>query len=239
MALDFSTNGYENLFRQALTNGINLFCGAGFSVEAMDGKGQALPVGAVLLKELQEEFPAIKPYKKLPRACTKLLQTDKGSFYTFLETRFAVDTFSDLYKALLDINIKNIYTSNIDDLFFKLYETSDRISYLINKSLRGSEYIPVAESAHRNQINYFPLHGSIRAPKEYVFGATEIASAFSQKSSQNSWASLASDAEKNAILFWGWNFEDSGPIEAMYGGQRHVDDNIKNGHYCIIPMKKQ
>ena len=109
MALDFSTNGYENLFRQALANGINLFCGAGFSVEAMDRKGQALPIGAALLKELQEEFPAIKPYKKLPRACTKLLQTDKGSFYTFLETRFAVDTFSDLYKALLDINIKNIY----------------------------------------------------------------------------------------------------------------------------------
>lgn len=190
MALDFSTNGYENLFRQALANGINLFCGAGFSVEAMDRKGQALPIGAALLKELQEEFPAIKPYKKLPRACTKLLQTDKGSFYTFLETRFAVDTFSDLYKALLDINIKNIYTTNIDDLFFKLYETSDRISYLINKSLRGSEYVPTTESAHRNQVNYFPLHGCVRAPKEYVFGATEIASAFSQKNSQNSWASL-------------------------------------------------
>ena len=227
MALDFSTNGYENLFRQALTNGINLFCGAGFSVEAMDRSGRTLPVGAALLKELQEEFPAIKPYKNLPRACTKLLQTDKGSFYTFLETRFAVDAFSDLYKALLDINIKNIYTTNIDDLFFKLYETSDRMSYLVNRSLRGSEYIPATESEHRNQVNYFPLHGCIRAPKEYVFGATEIASAFSQKSSQNSWGSLASDAEKNAILFWGWNFEDSGPIEAMYGGQRHVDDNIK------------
>ena len=93
--------------------------------------------------------------------------------------------------------------------------------------MRGSEYVPTTESAHRNQVNYFPLHGCVRAPKEYVFGATEIASAFSQKNSQNSWASLASDAEKNAILFWGWNFEDSGPIEAMYGGQRHVDDNIK------------
>lgn len=31
MKLDFSHDGYENLFRNALEQGINLFCGAGFS----------------------------------------------------------------------------------------------------------------------------------------------------------------------------------------------------------------
>lgn len=77
MALDFSINGYENLFRQALADGINLFCGAGFSVAAKDKKGNALPVGLALLDELKVEFASIATYTKLPRACTKLKQTDK------------------------------------------------------------------------------------------------------------------------------------------------------------------
>ena len=44
MKLDFSHDGYENLFRNALEQGINLFCGAGFSVEASDCMGSKLPV---------------------------------------------------------------------------------------------------------------------------------------------------------------------------------------------------
>lgn len=45
----------------------------------------------------------------------------------------------------------------------------------------------------------------------------EIASAFSQRDNQNSWKQLSKDSARNPILFWGWNFEDSDPIEAMYG----------------------
>ena len=56
MTLEFGENGYESLFKQALTNGINLFCGAGFSVEALDKNGQTLPVGATLLDELKIKF---------------------------------------------------------------------------------------------------------------------------------------------------------------------------------------
>ena len=227
MALDFGTNGYENLFEQALTNGISLFCGAGFSVEAMDKNEKPLPLGIGLLDELKEQFPAIQSYTKLPRACTKLIQTDKGSFYSFLKERFAVASYSELYNALLGINIKNIYTTNIDDLFHKLYETIGGALYLNDRSVRGDEYVGGQGSASQKQINYFPLHGCIRTSNDFVFGATEIASAFSQKNTRQSWVSLARDAEQGAILFWGWNFEDSGPIEAMYGGQHHVNDNIK------------
>lgn len=227
MALDFGTHGYENLFRQSLVNGINLFCGAGFSVEAMDKSGNHLPVGNALLNELKEEFPSVQSYTKLPRACTKLVQTDKGSFYSFLRERFSVDSFSENYNALLGMNLKNIYTTNIDDLFYKLIEESDSSFYLNDRSIRGDEYVASGEVAPKNQINYYPLHGCVRTSNEFVFGATEIASAFSQKDIQHSWASLAKDAEQHSILFWGWNFEDSGPIEAMYRGTAHVTENIK------------
>ncbi len=49
MAIDFNNFGYENLFREALRDGINLFCGAGFSVEAEDKDGKKLPTGFELL----------------------------------------------------------------------------------------------------------------------------------------------------------------------------------------------
>ena len=85
MGLDFKNNGYENLFRKALKQGINLFCGAGFSVEAKDCHGMNLPVGNVLLQELKNKFPDISNYTTLPKACTKITKTDKQSFYAFLK----------------------------------------------------------------------------------------------------------------------------------------------------------
>lgn len=238
MSLDFSKNGYENLFKQALQNGISLFCGAGFSVAASDRNGQELPTGPALLKELKERFPYIRSYKNLPRACTKLLHTDKGSFYAFLESRFAVEKFSDLYNALLGISIKNVYTTNIDDLFFRIYDNADSTSFLNDRSVRGNDYVSADRSSRINQVNYFALHGCIRDPGEYVFGATEIASAFSNAISKQSWTSLARDAEEHAILFWGWNFEDSGPIEAMYGGKSHVNENIKKWALLYEPEEE-
>lgn len=219
MSLDFSRNGYEAMFRVALKQGINLFCGAGFSVEASDTDGAKLPVGEELLNELKKNFPAVQNYQKLPFACTKITKTDKQSFYTFLEKRFTVKDFDPQYLSLLDIRIKNIYTTNIDDLFFKIYERSEQPFYLNDCSTRGAAY------DDQRAVHYYPLHGCIRNNQNYVFGATEIASVFSQRNNEKSWKSLASDSAKHPILFWGWNFQDPGPIQAMYGDNNNVDDN--------------
>lgn len=219
MKLDFSQGGYENLFRTALKQGINLFCGAGFSVEASDYSGSKLPVGASLLTELKKEFPAINTYSNLPRACTKITKTDKQSFYSFLKRRFSVKAFAPEYMSLLGINIINIYTTNIDDLFFEIFEQTEKPFYLNDCSLKGTTY------NDNLAVHYFPLHGCVRNSGDYVFGATEIASAFSQRGNEQSWKNLAIDSAKHPILFWGWNFDDAGPIEAMYGDDNDIDNN--------------
>ena len=215
--------GFEALFRQELKKGISLFCGAGFSVEANDKKGNVFPCGMDLLNEMKSEFPTVSSYTKLSRACTKLIQTDKQSFYEFLVDRFTVQSYSPLYRNILKINIRNIYTTNIDDLFLRLYEQYGTESYLVDRSKSGESL------ADKFGVNYFPLHGCVRKPEDgFVFGAMEIASAFSQKDKNKAWQSLAEDAQRHSILFWGWNFEDSGPIEAMYGaGNQSIDENIK------------
>lgn len=220
MAVDFSISGYESLFKKALRDGINIFCGAGFSVEAEDGNEKKLPTGIGLLRELQEEFPAIEKYTKLPRACTKLIQTDKTAFYSYLEKRFSVRKFSEKYLSLLNVNIRNIYTTNIDDLFFEIYKKSDKTFYLNDKSSNGEVF------DDEYAINYYPLHGCVRGNREYVFGATEIACAFLKSDLRKSWSCLATDASHHPILFWGWNFEDTGPIEAMYGNNNQIEENI-------------
>ena len=219
MALDFSRNGYETTFKNALSEGISLFCGAGFSVESFDSLGNRLPVGDGLLVEMKKVFPEIEKYSSLPRACTKIKNTEKELFYDFLQNRFTVGNFNPLYMSLLNISIKNIYTTNIDDLFFKIFNQIDRTIYLSDLSMNGDTY------NDENAIRYFPLHGCVRNQDEYVFGATEIASAFSLTNNRDSWKSLANDARNSPILFWGWNFSDSGPIEAMYGNNNNIEDN--------------
>lgn len=138
---------------------------------------------------------------------------------------------------MLDINLKNIYTTNIDDLFFKIFEKSTNTHYLNDKSTRGTIF-ESSSSEKQLYINYFPLHGCVRTTEDYVFGATEIASAFSQKDVKKSWESLAHDAETHAILFWGWNFDDAGPIEAMYGGQHNIDSNVKKWVLLYEPSEE-
>lgn len=212
---------YEHMFRNALKNGISLFCGAGFSVEAMDANEKKLPVGQALLEELKQEMPLIESYKNLSRACTKLEKTDKKTFYNFLGNRFRVKKYDDLYNELLKVNIKSIFTTNIDDLFFGIYENNATPYFLNDCSKNGKD--PYDNYA----IPYYPLHGCVRdEDKGYVFGVTEIASAFSERSKEKAWKQLTQEVSDTPVLFWGWNFADAGPIEAMYGENSNIDENI-------------
>ncbi len=217
---DFIRFDSKNLFTKALSEGVTIFCGAGFSVLARDANGSFLPVGNALLEELRDNFTEIKNYKNLAKACTKVIRSDKKAFYDYLEKRFSIDNYDDLYLSLLKINIKSIYTTNIDDLWYKIYEESDTPFQLYNRE-KG------ADIDNKFRIDYFPLHGCVRTHSDYIFGATEIASAFSKEGMQQSWKALAKDASSNAIIFWGWNFEDAGPIEAMYGKNSKFDNNIQ------------
>ena len=212
----------EALFISALKNGLNIFCGAGFSVGAYDHQGKNLPVGNMMLEELKAINNDIKSYTKLPFACTKFEKTDKTSFLEYINSRFAVNSFSVDYKytELLNLPIKNVYTTNVDDLWYKLLESS-QMKYLSDKATNGAIY------NDDSCINYYPLHGCVRNNAGYVFGTLDIVNAFFMKNEQASWESLQKDSADFPILFWGWNFEDTGPLQAMYKNYEHnLNDNI-------------
>lgn len=121
------------------------------------------------------------------------------------------------YKLLLDVNIKNIYTTNIDDLIYEIFNESKN-KYINTTIVEG---IPFFQG---DAINYSPLHGCVLYPqKGYIFSKTKIASAYTDQ--KDDWNNLRSVISNNPILFWGWSFEDSDAIEALYSGKMNSNNN--------------
>lgn len=217
----------EHIFKENLKNGINLFLGAGFSGLAFDKEEKALPCGDPLLEAMKKEFPRIKPFNNLSKAAAVLESTEKDKFYKFLIRCLTVGSYNKLYESLFNINIENIYSVNIDDLIYKIYENS--AEHFINDSLiRGANNNPCA-------IHYHPLHGTIRYPeKGFIFSQVKIASAYSDHS--DSWQSLRHSVESSPVIFWGWSFNDTDVIEAIYKyNDTIVNENINKWILLLKP----
>ena len=106
----------ESLFRHSLSDGINLFLGAGFSVAA-SSNGKLLPAGDGLKNELLDRFNRPKPSAlNLPQLCQIIASTQRDALVDFFQSRFHVDDFVPEYRNLERANVKAIFTTNIDDL---------------------------------------------------------------------------------------------------------------------------
>lgn len=212
----------QNTFENVLKTGISLFLGAGFSVLAKDKQGNNLPCGKVLLNELKQNFPKIAAFNDLSKVSTVLEKSmDKERFKEYLTNRFIVNEYSREYNYLTNINIKNIFSTNIDDLIFKIWDNNTETQKYINNTLN------LGENNDSLAINYFPVHGCVLNPdKDYIFSNIKIASAYS--SQDGSWESLKLTVNSSPILFWGWSFNDSDIIEAIYSSRgKLVDDNTR------------
>lgn len=223
-----------NTFDKALKNGISIFLGAGFSVLAKDKQGNSLPCGNGLLENLRMKFPKIAAYNDLSKVSTVLEKSmEKDNFRDYLTARFTVHEYDKLYKNLTRLNIKNIFSTNIDDLIFKIWENNSQSQCYINNTLN------LGESNDKLAINYFPVHGCVLNPdKEYIFSNIKIASAYS--SQDGSWDSLKLTVSSSPILFWGWSFNDSDIIEAIYSSRsKMVDDNTRKWIVLYNPEESE
>ena len=124
-------------FMNHVRNGINLLIGAGFSIGAKDINGHRLPLGNELLNELKEKFPKIKNFNVLSKASLILEKSSKQEFYDYLRCRFDVSEFDEVYNVLPLLNIKSIYTTNIDNLMYKIYQNQTK--YINTTTISGSE----------------------------------------------------------------------------------------------------
>ena len=82
----------EHSLKEAFRSGVNLFVGAGFSIDAKNKKGDKLPLGKNLALELCEKFGK-KASDNLPKISTLLEKTNRANFYKFLVEKFTVAEF--------------------------------------------------------------------------------------------------------------------------------------------------
>jgi hypothetical protein len=198
----------EHTLRLALERGINFFLGAGFSTLARDSKNATLPLGFQLKLELIQEFgkPELSSLP-LEQLCTILETTKHDALRRFVNQRFAVTHFDGRYRNIDNCAIRTIFTTNVDDLLFKIFRDSKR-SYLNDLSQRG----PVAND--RLGIDYLPLHGSI--VNEYAplaFSSLDVASAFQRD--PDKWHFFTGRLQLYPTLFWGYSVSDAGALQAL------------------------
>lgn len=206
----------EAIFRHHLSTGINLFAGAGFSVEAeglLNGKPVWLPVGNGLKDELENYFQRKPGNLSLAQLCQILSATKRDELREFLRSRFSVTSFSDDYKVLEKIKWKSIFTTNIDDLFFKIFEES-KIYYLNDISLRGP-------SIHETSaIDYIALHGCVKYDHvDFDFSPIEIASSFERD--RDRWHGYVDRITRTPTLYWGYSVADAGVLQALSRSNIH------------------
>lgn len=199
----------QNSLEHAFHQGINLFVGAGFSVLAKDKFGKELPSGCNLADELAEHFGKPK-YYQLPQLCSILTNTVEGAFYEYLTNRFTVDYVDPLYYNLQNINVKSIYTTNIDNLIFEIYKNVPGI-FINNLGTDG-------KTTDKNNIDYLGLHGSIvNLPHKYIFDVGSLATIFSD--APRIWGLLAQSLEQHPTVFIGYGFNDNSVLQTLLSQQ--------------------
>lgn len=193
---------------QAMKNGLNLFVGAGFSLGAKDADGNRLPKGSELVKELHQNVgPGLGD---LPKYCSVMERKKRTELYSYLTHRFIVAEYEDYYLNLNYLNLKGVYTTNIDDLIPQIV-SHNKLRYINEQSING-------DCTNEKGINYLPLHGYVKYPEQgYVFSVEKIANIYNQ--APRVWSYLSSAVEKYPTLFIGYGMNDTGVIEAVLSQQ--------------------
>lgn len=196
------------------SNGLNLFLGAGFSVMSYNKDDEKLMLGFELNSYLINHFE-LEKYKSfpLPKIANHLKRTRKSDLFYILKTKYTVNNFDDKYKCIPRLPIKNIFTTNIDNLCEKIYDTAVD-NYLSDVDVYGYIESP--------GVNLYKLHGSVTYTydKELLFSSNELSGAFLRDSAF--WNTVSLKIAAYPTLFWGTNLEDPNIIDLLN------PDTIKN-----------
>ena len=198
----------QKAFEQLIsTNGLNLFLGAGFSVLAYDHDGDKLMLGYQLKNFLIEHFELNKYQEySLPKIANHLKRNRKDDLYFILKNKYNVKGFSEKYNCITNLPVKNIFTTNIDNLCERIYDKAEDV-YLSNVDVYGFIDSP--------GVNLYKLHGSVTYPhdKELYFSSTELTGAFLRDAAF--WHTVSLKIAAHPTLFWGTNLEDPNIIDLL------------------------
>lgn len=204
---------FQDIFERDVKTGMNLFLGSGFSIYSKDAMGKFLPLGFELEQELSEYFNTPN-LNNLSRTCTIIDAQYSQDLKEYLINRFSVSEFDDCYNVIPMLPFPRIFTTNIDDLIYKVFNNS-RIKFVNNVIRNGSVF------HEPNGVDYIPLHGTVEHKDEkFLFNTVELATSFN--SQRTAWTSLTLATDQLPSLFIGYSLNDVGAIEALFanGGNK-------------------
>lgn len=211
----------ENSLSMAMKTGINIFVGAGFSILSRDKKNRTLPLASDLLKELNDEFN--KNMSNLSRLCTILEKKEQLRYRLYLTERFTASYIPSIYENLNLIQIKSIYTTNIDNLIPQIIAKNP--FHFINDQRENGE------SPDSSAINYLPLHGNVDSSSDtYIFDTASLANIYSNV--PRIWNYVSHSIEKYPTLFVGYSLNDSSTIQALTS--RNTFEDVQKEKWIVL-----
>jgi len=209
------------LLKADLQRSVNIFTGAGFSTLAGSSLSGSLPVGDDLKTMLLEEFK-LHDYAALdlPSIYAVLLTDRRDRLRAYLEQIYTVTRYDDKYDALRKLDVDFLYTTNIDDLPFHIFDArpSGSTRVLHDLTTYGAPRRPA------DVVTFVPLHGNVRHPDaDFLFTPGQISSAFA--SDRETWYVFQRELQSRPTIFLGYGLRDAGVLQALHDGSPRANFN--------------
>jgi len=209
------------LLKADLARGVNLFTGAGFSIFARNARDEKLPVGDGLKSLLIREFN-LDAYASLDLASlyAVLLSDRRQALREFLEQTFTVAGYDRRYDALRRLSPEFLYTTNIDDLPFHIFDARQGEPARVLHDVT-----PLGAPRQPNEVVQFvALHGNVRhEDADFLFTPGQISSAFA--SDRETWYVFQRELQARPTLFLGYGMRDAGVLQALHDGSARAHPN--------------
>jgi hypothetical protein len=182
MTFDFNSPEFEFLCSRMEKGDVVLFCGAGFSFDAINLNGQKPPLGKALGGSLANlaKLPYFdEPLPLVYQAARKHLGT--LSLNAWLKREYTIKSFADWYKIVGAMVWHRIYTTNIDDLLNNIFRgrTIQTLDTIVCPAP------PTERDPHFKTVQCVHLHGHVnQLEKGLTFTLQEFAQ---QQAKPNPW----------------------------------------------------
>ncbi len=155
-----------------------LMAGAGFSRDAKDSSGRALPTGSELAEEIwhlcQPDRP-FEPGNTLADLFQLALRQRRTALETLLRARLTVDsrTLPDFYRVYFALPWRHIYSLNVDDLGLAVSQRFDLPRRVVRVSATSETAQPPIENRAKD-LTLVHLNGTLAdSPENVTFSTTQ------------------------------------------------------------------
>lgn len=189
------------MFKEALSTGINLFTGAGFS-KLPDATGNTLPDASELCGEICHNFSISATYTNdLERLSNIVNLRAKTQFQEYLRKKYTVTSYNKLYDVLNLVKINSFITTNIDNIIQCVMD--DSTNYSLHSVVEYG-----AAKKDPSVIPFIPLHGNVKDITSHLyFGKNELANVDSDN--RELFDTMHAKLLEAPTLFWGYGFHDN------------------------------